>query len=939
MSRNKARPAVSVPLSPQRIAKEKEKERLAQEGRANGNGALPAAGNGRVTITKVKTVPPKVKTVPAKAKTVPAKAAPRSLPTAPRPTPVDRRRPTPTPGAAKRAQTATFVAPAPGPSRLGMVVGTVGAALAVVGAADALARTGHDQVALPILFAGIAVIVVACGWRLTSRTASRNERIAVSLVLGVGLFVAAYLSSPLIFNGFDELLTGTTVNSMLNGRALSVHNSILPVSSYYPGLELVTIAVKWATGLPLVLAELVVLLAIRIVLVLSVFLVVERVCRSSLAGGIGVLVYASNPQFFTFDGQFAYETLALALSVAAFHFLLRAIDGSPRRSLLLSISAVAALVVTHHLTAWLTTAFFVVFALGLLVTGRRRAARPAGLAAAASVALCGAWTLFVGSHLDKYLRPILSAAARGFGSAIGQLHANRQLFHTANGQGASTTWEIAFMVAAAVCWCLLLLPSTVAVLRKKTLGGGALRFLPVVVALLYVVALGATLSSASSEVGQRATTFTFFGMAVVVGGWLAARLSSPRPPSERGAILAVIAVCFLGSTMFGAGPNVTLVPGHYLVGADTRSFNTSSLDLARWAAVHLPAGSTVAADRDNGALLAEMSHVQVSTAIGGKVNTSQIFFDRIFGRYDVTLIRRADIRYVVTDLRLASSLPLFGSYVEPGVGGPRQLLTVEELSKFNRVPAVHRIYDNGPIQVYDVSALLGTGPPAPPHNYGTVADQTDWAVLIAALVALALLLAVRLRWGRVDEGAPEERTLRILVGAAVAAMVFAAVAVPSHFSATTIGLFAVIAGLVFALLWRVVRRVLRARAQLGRPRAAAAPERRAGGWAWPAAAVAVGLLLAGTGVALSTGTAARQWHPVTAVWLSSTESGAARLDVQLAPDDPGGRLVVGSGPRKPLTMLVGGGATHQSFVLPSTFAPGSVTAVLTDRRGDLSVRG
>ena len=655
-------------------------------------------------------------------------------------------------------------------SRLGVVIAVVGGGLFVTGLGDALARTGHEAPALPMFFVGLLAIFVPCAWRLTSGPAARRERLVVSVVLGVGLLASYYMRSPLIFDWFDELIHGATVNNLLDNRTLLVHNSILPVSPYYPGLELVTVAVKWLTGLPLVLAELVVVVAARVLLVLGVFLVVERVCGSARAGGIGVLVYAANPSFYTF-ASWDYGPLALSLAVATVYFLLSALDhrtarlaaspdgwwplaAAPRRRLLgarrdfcLALAAMAAMVVTHHLTAWLTAGLLVLWAVGLHVDGRRDEARVIGVAAATNVVLVAGWSAFVGSHLVSYLGPLLSDASTGFGSLLGRLHGNRQLFHTAASQGGASSWEIVVMLGAAASLCLLLCPSVLAAVRRRTLGGGVLRFLPVVVAAGYPFAMVASLSSGSSEVGERTTTFIFFGMAIVVGAWLAARLAVRRGPLERVATVLVATLCFLGGMIYGSGPDVTYVPGPYLVGANQRSVSAPSLAVAEWASTHLPAGSNVAADRQNGALLADVAHVNMVISIGGYVNASPLFFNTDFGLNDERLIRQDDISYVVIDRRLASSLPLFGSYLEPGEATPGTRLTLAELSKFDDVAGVPRVYDNGPIQVYDVTALLGPAAAARATggNVGDAADATNAVVLAAALATGALLLFVRLR--------------------------------------------------------------------------------------------------------------------------------------------------------------------------------------------------
>jgi hypothetical protein len=662
-----------------------------------------------------------------------------------------------------------------------------------------------------MFFAGLVTIFAPCAWRLTSATAARSERVAVSLVLGVGLLASYYIRSPLIFDWFDELIHGATLDRYLGSRTLLVHNSILPVSPYYPGLELLTVAVKWMTGLPVVLAQLLVVLAQRVVLVLCVFLVVERVCRSTRAAGVGVLVYVANPSFYTF-ASWDYGPLALAFAVATVHFLLSSLDArasvatstlvpdrpaSPaaasrrasvhtHRDFLLALASMAALVVTHHLTALLTAGLLVVWAVGLWMDGRRKEARSIGLAAAASIVLVLGWSAFVGSHLVSYLGPIFSDASNGFSSAIGHHHNSRPLFHTDSSQGGSSFWEIVVMLAAAASFCLLLCPSVLAVIRKRTALGGALRFLPVTVAAAYPFAMLGSLSTGSSQVGERTTTFIFFGMAIVIGGWLATRLSKKRTLLECAVTILIATVCFLGSMIFGSGPDITYVPGPYLVAANQRSFSAPSLAVAQWASAHMAAGANVAADRQNGALLADFADLNFVTSISGLVNPGPLFFSSQFDHSDLSLIRQDRIRYIVVDRRLASSLPLFGTYFETGEAKPGTRLTAAELSKFDSVPGIDRVYDNGPIQVYDVSRLLGVSP-IPSIGPGTGATGTDPAVLAAA-IAVAIVGFVRIRRRRGRQRITDRVFVRWIVGTMVAGMVLATAVVPTPVPPTVVGL-------------------------------------------------------------------------------------------------------------------------------------------------------
>ena len=669
-------------------------------------------------------------------------------------------------------------------SRLGSVIAVVGVGLLMVGIADALGRTGHQSPVVPLFLAGLTFIFAPCAWRLTGTAATRNERIWVSVILGLGLLASYLLRSPLIFDDFDELAHGATLTRLLDGGALFHTNPVLPVSPFYPGIELVTIAARWLTGLPLLLDQMVVLVLARIVVVLCVFLIVERACHSSRAGGIGVLVYAANPEFYSLGAQYVYQTLALAFAVAVVYLLFVSIDATrPRRGGLfaLALISIGGMVVSHHVTAWLTIGFLVVWAGGLRFMvdppsrpatvarqipatedlarsqagiaprdqqlGRRKEqSRIVGLAALVGIVLAGLWIAFLGHVLTGYINPIVQNGVRNVTAMLSQLHGNRKLFQNSAG-GGTPYWEAALILASAVFFCLLILISLYAVVWKKTVRGGRLRYLPAATAAAYPLAMLSNLSSAAKEVGSRTTTFIFFGMAVVIGGWLARRLSRRRWVIERMATIGVAAICFLGSALYG-GPLPLLVNGPYIVGAHERSLGSPSLALANWVSTHLPAGSQVAVDRDNGGVLNDFGQVEPVTPLNGSANPAPLFLDQRLTPSDISLIRKADIRYIVTDTRLTKGLPLFGAYIAPGeTGGPTRL-TAAELEKFNSTRGVYRIYDNGAIQVYDLSLLLGKRPLAVPRDFvrSIRATGTDVVVLILAiLVATVWLLRLRPR--------------------------------------------------------------------------------------------------------------------------------------------------------------------------------------------------
>jgi hypothetical protein len=714
------------------------------------------------------------------------------------------------PGHTEGASLAALTHP-PARSRLGAVIAFAGVGLLMQGVADALARNGDTSTGLALFLLGMALLFGVCAWRLTGAPAGPNERLLTSLVLGLGLLASYLMRYPLLLTQYDELQHRATLSHLFSSHALFPTNSLLVVSPYYPGLELATAATRWLTGLPLTVDCVIVLIAVRVLLVLAVFLVVERACGSARAGGVGALVYMANPAFYAFDSMYAYETMALALGAATIYLLFVSIDRArpdTGRLFVLALCTIAAVLVTHHLTGWLTVGFVVVWAIGLALRSlrgetpalriRRRAqARLVVIAAAVGVMLGTAWTLFVGSRLTEYLSPIFSAAYSDIISTLGNFHGSRRLFVSASG-GVSPTWDIALLVASAIAWCLILVPSLYEVVFKRSVRGGALRYLPAVIAATYPLLLLANYAPGSKAVAGRATEFTFFGVAVVVGAWVAGRIvKGPRWP-ERLATIAVAILCAVGSLLFGIGPIAGVLPGPYQVGGDQLSLGSPSLAVAHWADMNIPAGTNVAADRDNGVLLNAIAGVNPVTPEANGVNAESLYFDRKITPYDLSLLRQADIRYVFVDDRLTQGSPLYG--VDVAAGEPQTRLTLEQLNKFASYPGVRRVYDNGPIKVYDVAALLRPSERSVPTNPpdGAVGSGVDVGVFLLALVVAALWVLRLLRLGLPRRARPRLVVCTLVMALLLAiggAFVVRVIHVPPEAAAVTI--LVVLAGLSF----------------------------------------------------------------------------------------------------------------------------------------------
>ncbi len=762
------------------------------------------------------------------------------------------------------------VAASPGRrSRLWAVAPLVGVGLALQGIGYAIGRSGQVDKALTFFFIGLLTIFLPCAWRMLAGNASRNERIQVGVILGTALVLSYFLLSPLMYTGYDELLHETTLWQLADHRQLFPKNSLLPVSPYYPGLEMFTLAVRWTTGLPVVLSELVTVLVSRVILVLVVFLFTERVTRSSRAGAAGVVVYAASPQFYSFNAGFSYQTLALSLGAGAVYLVLRIAD-APKKGKdyrkPLAIACMAGTVVTHHLVGGLTMLLLVVFSLALFATRRYAAARQASLVTGIGLVFTLAWTAFTAPHLFRYLNPILYPAWDGIVGIVDRSGKQRGLFKGSSGVVAPL-WQEAVLLISALLFLALVALAIRSVVLHRTVRGGALRYLPVLVAAGYLVVLGSRLSTASQEVGGRMSTFVFFGIAVVVGAWFATTRRWRMP-----VVLVIAGLCFLGSMLLGSGPDWSYVPGPYLQSADQRSIDAHSIDAAQWAASHLPENSPVAADRDDNVLMAAVGHLTPVTEGDGGVNVGPLYFDPIWGNYDIALVKKAHIRYLVVDSRLADGPPAYGYYFEPGETQGVERLTAADLSKFAGIPGVVQIYNNGPIKIYDLSTILGevplTGTHATPAH--TLPTSADWWVLAPAVIVAGLWF--RKRRSLSVDGIVERLLVVVVVGIG-AMFAFVPSKLPAQASALVLLGVLFVLGLRHQPSWRGSANVANG---VRRFRQWNAGNR----WALPSLVLTVALVGGGTAIAVHSQQGL--WRAPTSLSVTDNENGSAVAIVHLA---------------------------------------------------------
>ena len=584
----------------------------------------------------------------------------------------------------------------------------------------------------PLWWFGLLVLFLPIAWRLFLQKPTRRERIALLVVLGMSLYFVKFLQYPLYFTYFDELTHTRTVHDIASTGHLFHANPVLPISPYYPGLEIVTNAISNLTGLSLFPTGIVLLAVVRLLFVLTLYRLYEYVSNSEQVAAIATLLYVANPGFLFNDTEFAYESLALPLAVFVVFAVARCYPKSASRGkglVIVSCLAPGAVVMSHHVTSFALAIFLLFWSvLSLLprvaaIFHRNRSPQnqpgPFGIALLALV-LCAVWLQYTGGLAIGYLSPYFGNASHQLALILAGEEGTRQLFHSGSAF-VLPLWERVMTIASVILLLLGLPFGLLHIWRRYRSNMTALAFAGI--ALAYPASLAVRLTPSGGEVSNRSSEFVFLGLAFALAiGAVRFWVSRPARWQRSVLIIVVTGIIFVGQVITGNGQPWSLLPGPYLVIADERSVEPEGIAAAQWADSYLGPGHHVATDRINMLLMSAYGNQWVITS---STSVASVFTSPQFGPTEQTILRNYRIQYLVVDQRLSTALPRLGIYFSMPASTPvlyNRPIDRAALTKFDDVVNISRVFDSGNIVVYSVEALYNGPPlashcmPAPPTN-------------------------------------------------------------------------------------------------------------------------------------------------------------------------------------------------------------------------------
>lgn len=593
-----------------------------------------------------------------------------------------------------------------------MIVLIIGQLCALAGqvASVGLARSNHSGTAELVSDASLALAFGSALWVMTRPQLSRQIRNTAVAALAVTPALMWHATNPLLFTGFDEQLHMRTLGDIISSHRLFEANPLLEVSPRYPGLEAVTVLVH-QLGVPTMVAAFIVILVARLVL-LAVFCdAVEQITGSARAGGLAVAAYAVSPQFVFFNSQFAYQTLALPLALAAVSLIARsraAPDPFPYfGGATICLLGVA---ITHHVTSFLTAGLLLLWT----VAERGQARTRVAFGASAAIAATLAWAIVQRSLLTTYFGPIIDDVTAQFRGG-----ARRGAFKDTAGTVTPPLDKVLLLYYAAAL-SLTVLALTVVALRwwrraDRRIHQSSPHWLLLMLTACIPISLAARVVPSGGELFDRSSSFLFVPFSLVLADyafrvwWPESDESSTQtsPMSGRLRFLLVLSACgvFLGGYVLGSGPNWARLPGPYMAAADSRSMDAETIAAVKWTRQTLPPGSRIAADRDSSDLLASQAGLWPVMKGPSYIDAPALYAADGWGQSETDMAAAMQLRYLYVDRRLAAELPHFGSYFFKGETGDGQQLTEAKLTKFDHVPGIKVVYRHGPVSIYDLKSL------------------------------------------------------------------------------------------------------------------------------------------------------------------------------------------------------------------------------------------
>ncbi|MEV6305255.1 hypothetical protein AB0M02_37985 [Actinoplanes sp. NPDC051861] len=556
----------------------------------------------------------------------------------------------------------------------------------------ALAYSGgrHESSwAITAYWAGQVIVFSPVVFRLLSRPAGVAEPVLLVIGLAVNQYMLKWMYSPDQFRFPDELQHWTATTLINESGELFRPNQALPPAVHFPGLAEMGAALSQLTGLPVTAAGILVAGVAHLIFVGLLFAAVLRASDSPAIAGVACVTYATAMHYLFFNSMYLYQTAALPFFMLTVWAYRRWRATTAHVFAALAVLGIAMTTISHHVTAFALVATLALLAAAELVLERPRQWITLVVPATA-LAVAAAWIGFVAQDVVAYLESPLEGLTASL----------NQFFGGGAGAEATAAKPVPLTQLAVQGLGLLgLLALFLAVGRHMVVSKDrdTWRWAALIGAAVFFAGNGARfLGSGGPEIAGRLSTFTYIPMSIIAAVAIVDAVPLPRPVYLGTALITVL---MIGARTGGWPPVDALLPGPYLPAAYERSVDAYGVNAAGWQAGTLPHGSRVGGDITAVALSSTYGRMDPVREVG------ELYYAERWSGTEEGIVRERGVQYLVVDERLSEALPPDAYFQgDPMAGRLTSPIPVANLRKFDALPAVSKLYDNGHVRIYQMGA-------------------------------------------------------------------------------------------------------------------------------------------------------------------------------------------------------------------------------------------
>jgi hypothetical protein len=579
----------------------------------------------------------------------------------------------------------------------------------------------NPENAVALYWVGQVFILLPIGGRLISRRPLNNGAIITLIaVLTTAEYLLKCAYEPLGFAFNDEFLHWRGTTDMLQSGKLFELNYGLPIGTHYPGIEEVTSALISATGLSVFEAGLVVAGIAHLLYLLFLYMLFVVAIRSHRIAGIAVLIYFSAPSLTGFNSMFVYETLALAfMGMALVAGLRSAVEKSPvvrRRWFVVSVLSILATVVTHHVTSYMLTAFLFLVAIASQYTGSRNTAKRFWLLAFISLGAVILWIATIARDTLNYFAPTVT----GITGSIQQLINGGSSQQDASANVASSPKLNILIEGGGLLILTVLITIGVWTAWKRHRKHPWIMGMTLGASLGWMLSLGIRFgTSDGQELYGRAATYLYIPVAVIAALALTKLVNDMSVRRFGKTITALVVVAAVGLIIDGISngwpPYWERLPGPHQVAAFEASVDPEEVNISYASLKELGPGNVFASDAGIYPVLIGYGEQNPQQLVTFLYSTPSFFADvppavnpngPTAPPVTVNNLAQAEqIDFVETDTR-TTKLPMSpnGSYF-PDQQGAQTPVVKADIAKYDHIPGVAQVYDDGTIRIYNLWSM------------------------------------------------------------------------------------------------------------------------------------------------------------------------------------------------------------------------------------------